>query len=140
MWLKERLNLEASQEKSGIIHLKDKNMKFLGITYKLVKNPRYKKIKEKLDMPTAEFIAATSVTEETYKKMKLEIRDRVKKIQRTYKHEERLKAITDYNGYIRGLKFYSITSKWYRISSNLTWDTRAVRYNRFKEDLQDKKD
>jgi len=130
MWLSERLKLEISEEKSGIISLKNKNMKFLGIIYKLIKNPKFLKIR--LKRTSNEFITATSVEKKTYKKMKLEIRTRIKAIKHTFKHEDRIKAINDYNAYIRGLAFYAITSKWCQISSKLTWDTRLVRYNRLK--------
>ena len=52
-------------------------MKFLGITYKLRRNPDWERIRKEVNRTAAKFITATSVTDETYEKMKAKIRDRV---------------------------------------------------------------
>jgi group II intron reverse transcriptase/maturase len=130
MWLKERLHLNISEEKSQIVRLKQKHMKFLGITFKLVKNPKIKQ--HKYNRLSAHFIPHTSITDEKYELLKSDIRERVIEIKHTFKHEDRVRAILNYNAYIRGLSFYAVTSKWYKISSKLSWDTRTVTYNRLK--------
>lgn len=130
MWLKERLNLQISEEKSQIVNLKKKNMQFLGILFKLRGNPKTKQ--HKVEKDSIKWVSYTSVPEETQTKIKEQIRERVIKIKYTFNKKTRTRAINNYNAYIRGLQFYSVVSKWSEISSKLTWNTRKIRYNRLK--------
>ena len=129
-WLKDRLKLEVNPDKSQIVRLKRTNMKFLGITFKLAENPKAKS--HKVKNPSLEWIPHTSVMPETCQKMRVEIKNRIIGIQKTFKHEERIKAILNYNAYVRGLQFYAVTSKWYKVSSKLRWNTKKTLYNRLK--------
>ena len=130
MWLKERLNLKVSDEKSQIVNLKKKNMQFLGIQFKLSPNPKAKQ--HKLNDEGKKFVSYTSLTKETLGKIKNEIKSRIIKIKYTFDKDARAKAINNHNAYIRGLQFYCVVSKWSQLSSYLTWNTRKARYVRLR--------
>lgn len=139
MWLKERLHLEISEEKSSIIDLRKKNMKFLGILFKAMPNqkqkPRKKEArkKRKKNMATYSYSAQTTIDKETMQKILNNAKERIIKIKHTIKHKNRIKAVMDYQSYIRGLQFYSVTTKWCKISNYLEWNTRKTRYNRLRK-------
>lgn len=139
-WLKERLKLEISEEKSRIIDIRKNAMKFLGLTFKAVPNHArrsYKRqeAKKKISMinrKSNDLTCQTSVSAERIKDIESDIKDRTRAIKRQGDHIKRYKAIMNYNAYIRGLRFYSYSTYWSDVSRQLEWNTRKFRYNRLR--------
>lgn len=129
-WLEKRLHLEISEEKSKITNLLKKNGEFLGMQVKLV--PNSKKYETGNSTQRFEYLPATSLTDKVIERIGDNIRERIKAIKYTFDPDSRVRKILDYNAYIRGLQYYSVVSKWSKISSRLTWDTRKITYNRLR--------
>ncbi|MEC2075038.1 group II intron reverse transcriptase/maturase [Metabacillus fastidiosus] len=119
-WLKDRLGLETSPEKSKVINLRRKHSEFLGFKMKAI--PKKKK-----------FVAKTNMSEKAKKKAVSKLRDQIKKVGNSQKEVSKLNAM------IVGIQNY------YRYATHITVDfskigfsVRKTLYNRNKAILSQK--
>nr|WP_242862245.1 group II intron reverse transcriptase/maturase [Clostridium perfringens] len=106
-WLKERLKLTISQEKSKITNLRRKESEFLGFTLKIEK-------KSKKD------IALTHVCKKAKQRIKLDLKKQLKKIQRNSHYNKMFIEIGIYNSKVVGLHNY------YRIATHCNKDFNEI--------------
>ncbi|QWU06386.1 group II intron reverse transcriptase/maturase [Heyndrickxia coagulans] len=119
-WLKERLGLETSPEKSGVINLRKKHSTFLGFKMKAI---------PKKD----QFVAKTNMSDKAKKKAIAKLRGQIKKVENSPREVSKLNAT------IVGIQNY------YRYATHITVDlskigfsVRKILYNRTKAILSQK--
>lgn len=105
MWLKERLGLEISKEKSKIINLNKKYSEFLGFK---IKN----KVKGKKK------VAYSRICDKAKEKIKFQIKEQIKKI----KSSPNVKNNNQYNSMILGIHNY------YKIATHINLDFKEIGY------------
>ncbi|HFQ7767189.1 TPA: group II intron reverse transcriptase/maturase [Clostridioides difficile] len=104
-WLKERLELEISTEKSKITNIKRCNTEFLGFRFKAV--PKGNRI-----------VAYSHMSDKSMEKSIENIRNRIKDIQK----QPTLKNIFRYNSTVLGIQNY------YRIATHINIDMKIIAY------------
>jgi group II intron reverse transcriptase/maturase len=109
LWLRERLDLEISPEKSKIVKLKKQYSEFLGIKFRVVK-----KGKEKNN--TDKFVITSKMAEKAVEKTTKDIKTVIKKIQ-----NGRSKVI-DFNSIVRGKQNY------YSMATNVNLDFNKIAF------------
>lgn len=108
-FLKTRLKLEVNPEKSKIINLKSNSSNFLGFKIKVVQKGKTKH----------GYIAKTDMTDKAIKKVKINLKGKLKKIQR----HTTMKNINDYNAAVVGIHNY------YRYATNIYKNMNRISYN-----------
>ena len=106
LWLKERLNLEISSEKSKITNLRKKPSEFLGFSIKTV-------------VKGTKRVANSRIKPKAVVKIIAKGKELIKKIQRN----RTTKNISLYNSYVLG------TQNYYRIATHCTQDFTKIGYN-----------
>lgn len=106
-WLKERLHLDISEEKSKVVNLKKKYSEFLGI--KLKATARKKK-----------YVVRSQMCEKAMKKAKNELISQLKKIQTPMNKKEEWNEINFYNSMVIGLHNY------YKMATCISIDMRKI--------------
>ena len=98
LWLKERLNLPISEEKSQITNLRKKSSEFLGITLKLVsKNNR--------------LVCFSHIASKAKKRIKHQLKQQMKLIQIKGAKETIIREIQKYNSMVIGIhNYYSMAT------------------------------
>ena len=104
-YLKDRLNLDISPEKSTITNLRRNKSEFLGFSLKAVKK-------------RSRYVANTSVSYEKKKTIQEKLRQHIINIQKSPTYE----SIGKYNSYILGIQNY------YRIATHVNTDFREIAY------------
>lgn len=129
-WLKERLGLDISPEKSKIVNLKRQCSDFLGFKLRAVR----KGIKRNGE---AKYAVESHMSEKAVKRVKDGTRKMVKKIQSPANVNEEYKAVGAYNAYVSGVHNY------YRYATHISKDIRKIALgitrtlkNRLRERLQ----
>lgn len=124
LWLKERLGLDISPEKSKIVNLKKRYSDFLGFKLKAVKKG-------------GRYAVESHMSDKAVKKVKNQAREMVKRIQFPANVNEEYKAIGAYNAYVSGVHNY------YRFATHVSKDMRKIAFsttrtmkNRLRERLQ----
>lgn len=132
LWLKERLGLEISPEKSKIVNLKRHYSEFLG--FKL-------KVREKGKKPNGQpkFVVEAHIKD----KALLKIRDKSKfiigQLRQTYNQGMEYQLIQKYNSYLIGVhNYYSIATHVNIDIQKIAFDVKKSLYNRLKHRLQKK--
>lgn len=135
MWLKERLKLPISTEKSKVTNLKKHASEFLGFTLKAVKkNPKVKRPKgmtlkqykvkktkaaqswKKNHGNTPRVVAETHMSQKAIKHTKEQLVSQIKKIQKSPNSNKTMKEVGKYNSMVIGIHNY------YRIAThNYDW-------------------
>lgn len=105
-YLKTRLKLDISEDKSSITNLRKNKTEFLGIEFKLV--PKEKK-----------FVINSNVTKKNKTKIKAKIREITKKIQI---NPTNYNIINEFNSYVLGIHNY------YRIATHVSLDFHKIAY------------
>lgn len=123
-WLKERLGLDISPEKSKIVNLKKRYSDFLGFKLKAVKKGK-------------RYTVESHMSDKAIKKVKNQAKEMVKRIQFPANVNEEYKAIGAYNAYVSGVHNY------YRFATHISKDIRKIAFsttrtmqNRLRERLQ----
>ncbi len=131
-WLKERLNLEISTEKSKIVNLKKRYSEFLGFKLKAVK-------KGKQSNHKAKYAVESHMSDKAVKCVKLRAREMIMQIQCPSDRNEEYKAIGAYNAYVSGVHNY------YCFATHISRDMRKIAFpiirtmkNRLRGRLQKK--
>lgn len=129
-WLKERLGLDISPEKSRIVNLKRQYSEFLGFKLRAVG----KGVKRN---GTVKYAVESHMSDKAIKKVKRQTREMVKRIQSPANVNEEYKAIGAYNAYVSGIHNY------YRYATHISKDIRKIAFgitrtmqNRLRERLQ----
>lgn len=104
-WLKERLKLEISEEKSKITNIRKKYSEFLGIRFK-VRNKDGK------------WVVKSNMTKKAVRKVKNNLKDKIKDIQRS----EDIGEIYKYNSMIMGCHNY------YNMATAVSRDFKEINY------------
>lgn len=107
MWLKERLGLEVSSEKTKIVNLKTSNSDFLGF-----------KIKVRKKSKNARYTITSHISDKAKRRVKDKIKNDLKDIRTSKSTEEIEKSINQYNKSIIGIHNYY--SKATNISEDMT--------------------
>lgn len=129
-WLKERLGLDISPEKSKIVNLKKQYSHFLGFKLRAVR-------KGSKSNGTAKYVVESHMSDKAIKRVKGQARDMVKKIEFPANANEEYKAVGAYNAYVSGVHNY------YRYATHISEDIRKIAFgitrtmkNRLRERLQ----
>jgi group II intron reverse transcriptase/maturase len=110
LWLRERLDLEISPEKSKIVKLKKQYSEFLGIKFKVVKKGKKKKNK------TDKFVITSKMTEKAIEKTTKDIKTEIKKIRNGKSNIQKLNSI------VRGKHNY------YSMATNISKDFGKIAF------------
>ena len=114
-WLKERLGLDISPEKSKIVNLKKQYSEFLGFKMKVKPNgKRNGKVK---------YTVVSHVSDTRKEKIKKCATDMVEKIKFPANENEEHKYIMDYNSYVLGVHNY------YRIATHVSRDFSEIGFS-----------
>jgi group II intron reverse transcriptase/maturase len=109
LWLRERLDLEISPEKSKIVKLRKQYSEFLGIKFKVVKKGRKRNNTDK-------FVITSKMTEKAIEKTTKDIKTEIKKIQNGKSNIQKLNSI------IRGKHNY------YSMATNISIDFNKIAF------------
>lgn len=108
-WLKERLRLDVSPEKTQVVNLNKHYSEFLGIKMRLTKK------KNKL-------VVQSRVSEKAVKRIKTEAKQKIKNIARPPKGMTEARAILNYNAFVMGEHNY------YQMATGVSLDFRDIGY------------
>lgn len=108
-WLKERLRLDISPEKTRVVNLSKHYSEFLGVKMRLTRK------KEKL-------VVQSRVGEKAVKRIKSEAKQKIKDIARPPKGMTEARAILRYNAFVMGEHNY------YRMATGVSVDFRDIGY------------
>jgi len=129
-WLKERLGLDISPEKSKIVNLRKKYSDFLGFKLRAVR-------KGSKPNGQAKYTVESHMSDKAVRKVKAQAREMVKRIQQPANVNEEYKAIGAYNAYVSGVHNY------YCYATHISKDMRKIAFgiirtmkNRLRERLQ----
>jgi len=129
-WLKERLGLDISPEKSRIVNLRKQSSEFLGFELKAV-------IKGKKANGTQKRVVQSHMNNKAIRRVKENLRPLIKKIQFPANKDEEYQAVQAYNAYVSGVHNY------YRYATHISKDIRKIALgvyrtfqNRLKERLK----
>jgi group II intron reverse transcriptase/maturase len=117
-WLRDRLGLEISPEKSKIINLKHQYSEFLGFKLKVHKKGKRKRIKNSRDR----WVVVSHVSDKALTKIKDTAKSHIKAIQFVKSNEEEYKRINHYNSYVMGIHNY------YRMATAVNADFQPLAY------------
>lgn len=114
-WLKDRLGLDISTEKSKIVNLKRQYSDFLGFKI-IVKKKGVKNGKPK-------YTVVSHIIDKRANKIKARAKDLIKKIKHPANGNEEHKFIMDYNSYVLGIHNY------YRIATHVSRDFYKIGFS-----------
>ena len=118
-WLKERLGLDISPEKSKIVNLKHAYSDFLGFRIKVHKGKRN------------QYVVISHIAPKALDRIKETAKKKVKAIQHSSGEMEEFKAVSDYNSFVMGIHNY------YRMASpdiqRLAFEIKISIKNRLQE-------
>lgn len=114
-WLKERLGLDISPEKSKIVNLKKQYSEFLG--FKIKVKPKGRKSGK------VKYTIVSHVSDKRKEKIKKRATDMVEKIKFPANANEEHKFIMDYNSYVLGIHNY------YRIATHVSRDFAEIGFS-----------
>lgn len=109
-WLRDRLKLEISEEKSKVVNLKRNYSEFLGIKLKIVKKGR-------------KYVIRTHMCDKAMKRTVKNLKNQIKEIQSPGNEKEEWRAITQYNSMVIGIHNY------YRMATNISLDMTKISRN-----------
>lgn len=121
-WLKERLNLDISPEKSKIVNLKHDYSDFLGFRIKVRKGKRDK------------YVVISHISPKALEKMKAKAKEKVKKIQFCSGKLEEYHAVNDYNSFVMGIhNYYGMATCANPDMQTLAYEVKISIKNRLQE-------
>lgn len=119
-WLKDRLGLEISPEKSKVINVRKKHSEFLGFKMKAI--PKKKK-----------FVAKTNMSDKAKKKAVSKLREQIKHVENSQQEVSKLNAM------IMGIQNYYRYATHINVDfSKIGFSVRKILYNRTKAILSQK--
>jgi hypothetical protein len=127
-WLKERLGLDISPEKSRIVNLRKQSSEFLGFELKAV-------IKGKKANGTQKRVVQSHMNDKALRRVKTNLKPLIKKIQSPANKDEEYQAVQAYNAYVSGVHNY------YRYATHISKDIRKIAlgvYRTFQNRLRER--
>ena len=115
LWLKERLGLEISQEKSKVVNLKKQYSEFLG--FKIRALPKGKTTKDKDKYVVSSFLSVKSKT-----KVKNELLRQIRYIQKPQNEKDEYLSVNIFNSMVIGMHNY------YSIATNVNLDFQDIAF------------
>jgi RNA-directed DNA polymerase len=108
-WLKERLKLDISEEKSKVVNLKKHYSEFLGFKLKAVKKRE-------------NYVVYSNLTDKAIIKETVKLKEQIKRIQHANGTDDEIRNIKLYNSMVWGIHNY------YRYATNVTIDCRKIQF------------
>ncbi|HCC35512.1 MAG TPA: group II intron reverse transcriptase/maturase [Ruminococcaceae bacterium] len=108
-WLKDRLKLDISPEKSKIVNLRKRHSEFLGFRIK-VRKKRNK------------YVVTSSMSDKAVQKATSKLIEQIKRIQRPKDETDKYRMILDYNSKVMGIHNY------YKVATRVNLDCRKIAY------------
>lgn len=99
LWLKDRLGLEISPEKSKVVNLKRRYSEFLGFRLKVVARKQKKK-------STVKYVVRSHVSEKALRRIREKTADYIYNIQHPKNAGSQFQAVNRYNAYVIGIHNY----------------------------------
>lgn len=128
-WLKERLRLDISPEKSKIVNLKHDYSDFLGFRIKVHKGTGNK------------YVVISHIAPKALDRIKDTAKEKVKAIQHSSDEIEEYKVINDYNSFIMGIhNYYRMATAASPDIQQLAFEIKIAIKNRLQERVQRRKD
>lgn len=109
IWLKERLSLEISEEKSKIVNLKKGKSEYLGFELKLIKKGK-------------KHVVESHMSKKSMTRVKIQLKKQLRKVARPKNHCEQAKEIGLYNSMVIGIHQY------YGIATCVNLDCSKIAY------------
>lgn len=130
LWLKERLGLEISPEKSKIVNLKKSYSEFLG--FKITATTKGKDNKGK-----PKYVVKSILTDKAIRKIKKRASQTVKLIEKPINDKEEFKHITFYNSYVIGVhNYYRYATHVRKVFDKIAFQISRKFYARTKRKLK----
>lgn len=108
-WLKDRLGLEISPEKSRVVNLKKKHSEFLGF-------------KIKATLKRGKFVVSSNLTDKSVKKVSKKLYGQIKKIAKPQNAKMEHFEVSIYNSIVIGIHNY------YKIATNVNIDLQRIAF------------
>lgn len=125
-WLKERLKLEISEEKSKVVNLKRHYSEFLGFELKAVKKRK-------------KYVVCSHMTKKAKIREKKKLVEQIKNIAHTKNRDDEAKEITLYNSMVMGIhNYYCIATMISSDCGSLHRNVSIVMKNRLRKRLSKK--
>lgn len=115
MWLKERLGLDISKEKSKIVNLRENYSEFLGLKIK-VRKKGYRKNGD------IKYVVQSHIIDKRLVKIQKRAKELINQMSKTTEPNEIFKLIGVYNSFIMGVHNY------YRMATNINIDFHKISY------------
>ena len=130
LWLKERLGLEISPEKSKIVNLKKSYSEFLGFKITATTKGNDNKGKPK-------YVVKSILTDKAIRKIKKKASQTVKLIEKPINDKEEFKHITFYNSYVIGVhNYYRYATHVRKVFDKIAFQISRKFYARTKRKLK----
>lgn len=130
LWLKERLGLEISPEKSKIVNLKKSCSEFLG--FKITATTKGKDSKG-----NPKYVVKSMLTDKAIRKIKKKASQTVKLIEKPINDKEEFKHITFYNSYVIGVhNYYRYATHVRKVFDKIAFQISRKFYARTKRKLK----
>lgn len=130
LWLKERLGLEISPEKSKIVNLKKSYSEFLGFRITAT-------IKGKDTKGNPKYVVKSTLTDKAVRKIKKKASQTVKFIEKPINDKEEFKHITFYNSYVIGIhNYYRYSTHVRKVFDKIAFQISRKLYARTKRKLK----
>ncbi len=114
-WLKERLGLDISPEKSKIVNLREHYSYFLGFKLKVIEKGKYSNGEKR-------YVIYSHISDKASKNIHLKAKQYLCKIQYPDSRETAYKAVQNYNAFVMGVHNY------YRLATNVSCDFARIAY------------
>jgi len=108
-WIKERLKLEISEEKSKVVNLKKNYSEFLGFKIKATKKK-------------GKYVVYSNMTDKAIKNETIKLKEQIKVIQHSENADNLILNVKHYNSMVLGIHNY------YRYATNVTISCREIQY------------
>ena len=126
LWLKDRLGLEISPDKSKVVNLKRQYSDFLGFKLKIRKKGK-------------KYVVRSHMSDKAYKKAQEKVSEEVKKLAHTSDDNAQFMQLQKYNSVVAGLhEYYCISTEVSHDFSRLAFSINKQLRNRLKGDLSKK--
>ena len=128
-WLKERLNLDISPEKSKIVNLKHEYSDFLGFRIKVHKGKKN------------QYVVISHIAPKALQRIKDTAKEKVKAIQHSSDDMAEYAAVNNYNSYVMGIhNYYSMATAANPDMQTLAYEIKISIKNRLQERVKRRKD
>lgn len=114
-WLKERLGLDISPEKSKIVNLKEHYSDFLGFKLKVIEKGKYSNGDKR-------YVIYSHISDKASKNIHLKAKQFLCRIQYPDSRETAYKAVQNYDAFVMGVHNY------YRLATNVSRDLAKIAY------------